>query len=240
MKNLLLLLGVVLPGMALAQTAKSAEALLFEMGHHAARLQQNEVAKILGPAEHESLQADKRIWRYHNDSLSWQFLFNSEQQLEAFTGELQRTSNQWLPLEKVRAAQKLTTTTEMAALLGKPQSIQYQKGESIWQYLIQGSKKGEIMRIWLRFDAAGQLQPNGFAFEMRQAPSGDKLSERKLRRVEKGSSLAEVQRSLGMPVSLTINGKQEKWDYWASNVRLQLQFDENGTVRQYFLQSSGR
>lgn len=240
MKNLLFLLGVVLPGMALAQSAKSAEELLFEMGHHAARLQQNEVAKILGPAEHERLQADKRIWQYRNDSLSWQFLFNSEQQLEAFMGELQRASNQWLPLEKVRAAQKLANASEMAALLGKPQHIQYKKGESVWQYLIQGNKQGDMMRIWLRFDAAGQLQPNGFAFEMRQAPGDDKLSERKLRRIEKGSSLAEVQRSLGMPVSLTINGKQEKWDYLASNVRLQLQFDESGTVSQYFLQSSGQ
>lgn len=240
MKNLLFLLGVALPGMALAQTALSAETLLFEMGQRAGRLKANEVAKMLGPAEHESLHADKRVWQYRNDSLSWQFLFNSEQQLEAFTGELQRTSNQWLPLEKVRAAQKLTTTTEMAALLGKPQSIQYQKGESVWQYLIQGSKQGEMMRLWLRFDAAGQLQPNGFAFEMRQAPGGDKLSERKLRRIEKGSSVAEVQRTLGMPVSLAINGRQEKWDYWASNVRLQLQFDESGTVSQYFLQSTGR
>lgn len=233
-------MGVALPGMALAQTAKSAETLLFEMGHHAGRLQQNEVAKILGPAQHESLNADKRVWQYRSDSLSWQFLFNSEQQLEAFTGTLQRASTQWLPLNKVRAAQKLSTASEMAALLGKPQHIEYQKGESVWQYLIRGSEQGEMMRIWLRFDAAGQLQPNGFAFEMRQAPSGDKLSERKLRRIEKGSSLAKVERALGMPVSLTINGKQEKWDYWASNVRLQLQFDESGTVSQYFVQSTGR
>jgi len=231
---------VALPGMALAQTDLSAETLLLEMGQRAGRLQPNEVAKILGPAQHESLNADKRVWQYRSDSLSWQFLFNSEQQLEAFTGTLQRASTQWLPLNKVRAAQKLSTASEMAALLGKPQHIEYQKGESVWQYLIRGSEQSEMMRIWLRFDAAGQLQPNGFAFEMRKAGSDDKLSERKLRRIEKGSSLAEVQRSLGMPVSLTISGKQEKWDYWASNVRLQLQFDESGTVSQYFVQSTGR
>lgn len=240
MKHLLFLTALLLPAMSRAQTALPAEQLLYEVGSRAPLLQQNEVAQILGPANQESVNAGKRIWIYGNDSLQWRFLFSGEQKMEAFEGVLMRPSATWLPLEKVRQAQLLHKASEIAALLGKPQRMQYQSGESIWQYLIQGGEAGQMMRIWLRFDAQGQLQPNGFAFEMRKEPAQEKLSERKLKRVKSGSSTAEVQRALGLPATLTINGKQEQWNYWASNMRVQIQFDESGKLSKYYYQAIGQ
>lgn len=230
MKTLLSLFLVCLVIKSVAQNPVVAPAQLYSLANQALQVSRAELQKQLGAPQHRQPLADGESWTYQQKGLQLRYLFNSNGEVIAFTGERQPTLVKQLnfPFSLLGSEGSHAAWYEE---LGAPHRVQLQNGQSQWYYTFTDHRNNQV-RIQLQFNSEGELLPQGFN-ALWQFTETKKLNRKKIGTLQPGKSTeAQVVRRLGQPSERIFTEAQSKWRYRSENVFLDLEFDEAGVLKE--------